>query len=108
MQYATTARCPACDSVFYGCDRNEDGSPYFETTRCAAPGCEVRLCGSTCQELSFACDACGHRFCLSHLFLIPDGTDRPLKCCPECAACCKETIAPLPIRPERTEYKEVA
>ena len=23
MQYAaTTAHCPACDSVFYGCDRN--------------------------------------------------------------------------------------
>ena len=87
MQYAaTTAHCPVCDSVFYGCDQDEDGYPYFETTRCADPTCEVRLCGATCQELSFQCDGCGHRFCLAHLVLIPDGTDRPLKCCAICAA----------------------
>ena len=76
MQYAaTTAHCPVCDSVFYGCDQDEDGYPYFETTRCADPTCEVRLCGATCQELSFQCDGCGHRFCDAHQIFQLD-TDR--------------------------------
>ena len=107
MQYAaTTTECRNCGSVFHHCDRDEDGRPYIETTLCNLPGCEVRLCGATCQELSFECDSCASRFCNAHLVLIPDGTDRPLNCCPACAGEV-ERIAPVPIRPER-KYKEVA
>ena len=96
MQYAaTTAQCPACNSVFYGCDRDEDGRPSFESLPCADAGCEVYLCHGICQELSFSCDGCGRRFCLSHLILIPDGADRPLKCCAICAAGVE--LAPVPI-----------
>ena len=102
-----TATCPNCDTLFTHVDRNEDGSPYFETTRCTSPGCEVYLCQAGCEELSFACDSCNHRFCLAHLVLIPDGTPRPLKCCAACAGEV-ERIAPVPIRPERIEYREVA
>lgn len=106
-----TATCTHCDTTFPHVDCNEDGSPYIEAIRCASPGCEVYLCGATCQELSFACDACGLRFCLSHLILIPDGTDRPLRCCPACATCCKPEIAPQPVpirSAPRVKYLEVA
>ena len=61
-----TATCPNCDTLFTHVDRNEDGSPYIETTRCAAPGCEVRLCHATCLELSFQCDGCRGFFCEHH------------------------------------------
>jgi hypothetical protein len=67
MEYAaSTAECPACNSVFRGCDRNEDGSPYIEATRCAHPGCEVYLCRAGCEHLSFTCEGCARRFCAEH------------------------------------------
>lgn len=103
MYAARSARCPHCQTVFHGVDANEDGSPYLEATKCATPTCDVYLCGATCQELSFSCDGCGRRHCNEHLILVPDGTDKPLKCCAVCARECR--IEPVPIRPV---YQEVA
>jgi hypothetical protein len=61
-----TATCTHCESTFHNVDRNEDGSPAIESTRCAHPGCEVDLCHAGCEHLSFTCDACGRRFCSDH------------------------------------------
>jgi hypothetical protein len=81
MQYAaSTAECPACNSVFYGLDRNEDGSPFIETRRCAHPGCEVYLCRDGCEHLSFFCEGCRSRFCGEHKVTL-DG----LELCADCA-----------------------
>jgi hypothetical protein len=81
MQYAaSTAECPACNSVFYGLDRNEDGSPFIETRRCAHPGCEVYLCRAGCEHLSFFCEGCRSRFCGEHKVTL-DG----LELCADCA-----------------------
>ncbi len=60
-----TTRCANCGSRFANCDRDEDGYPYIEATRCQHPGCETWLCRAGCTELSFTC-ACGQRFCESH------------------------------------------
>jgi hypothetical protein len=74
MQYAaSTTECPTCNSVFRGSDRNEDGSPYIESTRCAHPGCGIYLCGAGCQELSSRCDGCRQRFCTEHMLFTIDG-----------------------------------
>jgi hypothetical protein len=75
-----TATCPSCDTTFLGVDRNEDGSPYLETTRCAHPGCEVYLCGAGCEHLSFFCEGCRSRFCGEHKVTL-DG----LELCADCA-----------------------
>jgi hypothetical protein len=75
-----TATCTHCESTFRNVDRNEDGSPAIETTRCAHPGCEVYLCHAGCQHLSFTCDACGRRFCSEHKIVLDE-----LSYCPECA-----------------------
>jgi hypothetical protein len=61
-----TATCTHCESVFRNVDRNEDGSPAIESTRCAHPGCEVYLCRAGCEHLTFTCGACGRRFCSEH------------------------------------------
>jgi hypothetical protein len=61
-----TATCTYCDSTFHGVDRNEDGSPAIETTRCAHPGCAVYLCQAGCEHLSFFCEGCRSRFCGEH------------------------------------------
>lgn len=61
-----TATCTNCETTFRHVDRNEDGSPYIEATRCAHPGCEIYLCKAGCEHLSFACDGCGLRFCEAH------------------------------------------
>jgi hypothetical protein len=83
-----TATCSQCNSAFRNVDRNEDGSPAIENTRCAHPDCEVYLCTGGCEHLSFACDACGQRFCDAHLVQVPDGEEnRPLQCCSTCAEC---------------------
>ena len=80
MQYAApAAECPACHSVFYGSDRNEDGSPAIETNRCAHPGCSVHLCPTGCEHLSFACAACHRRFCAKHQVTL-DGVAYCLGC----------------------------
>src|SRR5258706_10309679 len=58
-----TATCPLCESTFGNVDRNEDGSPAIEITRCAHPGCAVYLCRAGCEHLSFQCEGCRKRFC---------------------------------------------
>jgi hypothetical protein len=75
-----TATCTNCDSTFRGVDRNEDGSSYIETTRCAHPGCEVYLCRAGCEHLSFFCEGCRARFCGEHKLTL-DG----IELCAECA-----------------------
>src|SRR4051812_9664165 len=60
------ATCTTCSTTFRHVDRDEDGSPYIETTRCAHPGCEVYLCKAGCEHLSFTCDACDKRVCQAH------------------------------------------
>jgi hypothetical protein len=75
-----TATCSNCCNTFRGVDRNEDGSPYIETTRCAHPGCEVYLCHADCEHLSFFCEGCRSRFCGEHKVTL-DG----LELCADCA-----------------------
>jgi hypothetical protein len=65
-----TATCTHCDSTFRNVDRNEDGSPAIETTRCAHPTCQTWLCHAGCEHLSFACEGCTKRFCNSHKFTV--------------------------------------
>jgi hypothetical protein len=91
-----TANCTNCDSTFRGADRNEDGSPYLETTPCPHPGCEVCLCQAGCEHLSFNCDACGQRFCAEHKVVF-DALRYCLGCaveaveCPEPECQCSQT-----------------
>jgi hypothetical protein len=54
------------------------------------------LC-SCCDQ--FHCDGCGQLFCADHLVSVPDGTDRPLHCCPACAAECEVLALPPRIPP---------
>jgi hypothetical protein len=60
------ATCTTCLTTFRNVDRDEDGAPYIETTRCTHPGCETRLCKAGCEHLSFKCDSCNHLVCESH------------------------------------------
>lgn len=74
------ATCQHCDSTFRDVDRNEDGSPAIESTKCAHPDCQVYLCGAFCQQLSMLCDACGQRFCLAHGDIVFDGAQYCAPC----------------------------
>ena len=74
-----TATCTNCDSTFRNVDRNEDGSPAIEATRCAHPACETYLCKAGCEHLSFDCEGCGKRFCADHK-LTMDGLSYCLAC----------------------------
>jgi hypothetical protein len=65
-------------------DRNEDGSPAIENTRCGHPGCEVYLCHAGCEHLSFTCGACGHRFCSDHKIVFDELS--------YCLACAVEAV----------------
>jgi hypothetical protein len=95
-----TATCTYCDSTFHGVDRNEDGSPAIETTRCAQPGCAVYLCRAGCEHLSFFCEGCRSRFCAEHKISL-DGTELCVGCAmgmvedqePECE--CSQSDADL-------------
>ncbi len=60
------ATCEHCSTIHVQVDRNEDGSPAIETTRCADPDCEVELCEAGCADLSFFCTSCNFRFCNEH------------------------------------------
>jgi hypothetical protein len=79
-----TATCTHCESTFRNVDRNEDGSPAIESTRCAHPGCEVYLCNAGCEHLSFTCYACGKRFCLEHKIVLDE--------LPYCLGCAVEAV----------------
>lgn len=61
------ATCSNCKSRHEHCDRDEDGRPEIESTRCASPGCEVWLCEAGCADLSFNCDGCNDRHCNEHM-----------------------------------------
>jgi len=83
-----TAACTTCRVPIHTSGRNEDGSPYFEGSKC--PECGAFLCAAgICEHLSFRCE-CGERFCNEHAIAIPDGTERPLLLCPDCAADCDD------------------
>jgi hypothetical protein len=75
-----TATCTHCESTFRNVDRNEDGSPAIENTRCANPGCDVYLCRAGCEHFSFQCEGCHKRFCSEHKVTF-DG----FQFCPACA-----------------------
>lgn len=78
-------------------DYDEDsgiGYAILEVHPCARPTCGKLLCGA-CGF--FACDGCGLTFCADHLISVPDGTDRPLHCCPECAL--EDEGLPFPLPP---------
>jgi hypothetical protein len=79
-----TATCTNCESIFRNVDRNEDGSPVIENTRCAQTGCEVYLCRAGCEHLSFTCVACGRRFCSDHKIV--------LDALPYCLGCAVEAV----------------
>jgi hypothetical protein len=79
-----TAICTHCESIFRNVDRNEDGSPAIQSTRCAHPGCEVYLCRAGCEHLSFTCDACGRRFCSDHIVALSG--------LPYCVGCAVEAV----------------
>jgi hypothetical protein len=67
------ATCEHCQGEFYNVDRNEDGSPAIEATRCAHPDCEVYLCQAGCEHFSFMCGACARRYCEAHPIFTLDG-----------------------------------
>ena len=97
-----SASCPTCDTLFerLPVEYDEDyGYAVLEVHPCADPACDKLLC-ACCDQ--FHCDGCGHTFCADHLVSIPDGTDRPLHCCPMCALECEplELPDPIPARPE--------
>lgn len=83
-----TVTCSNCQSTFRNVDRNEDGTPYLETTRCASAGCEVHLCRGGCEHLAFYCEGCSLRFCECHSHSIEGSLF--------CAACAtEETVCAL-------------
>jgi hypothetical protein len=98
----TSATCPTCDTPFerLPVEYDEDGS------ECAA--LEVRPCAdSLCGKLLRFC--CPHFrsdafFCADHLVSVPDGTDRPLHCCPTCAAECEIEALPPVIPPASVAF----
>ena len=96
----TSASCPTCDTLFerLPVEYDEDGSgyPVLEVRPCADSECGKMLC-ACCDQ--FHCDGCGQTFCIDHLVSVPDGTDRPLRCCPACAAECEVQQLPSPIPP---------
>ena len=109
----TSATCPACNTIF---DRvpvefDEDrGYAVLELKPCAYLICSTLLC-PCCDQ--FHCDGCGETFCADHLVSIPDGTDRPLHCCPLCASETEQLELPLPLPPAPARrlvpsYKEAA
>src|SRR6185295_13034098 len=78
----------------------EGGYAVLEVHLCADSVCKKLLCGC-CDQ--FHCDGCGGTFCADHLVSVPDGTDRPLHCCPPCADECDGLLKPFtPVRETRT------
>ena len=91
----TTASCPTCDTTFtrVPVHGDEDGACVaLELKPCG--NCGALLC-PCCEQ--FQCDGCAATFCPEHLFSIPDGTLRPLRCCATCAA--EVEVIELPLAP---------
>ena len=99
MRSTASATCPNCQTLFENLplDRDEAGAyTALEITPCAI--CTAMLC-RCCEQ--FACDGCGETFCESHAIIVPDGTDKPLCCCPACASECEQYERPARIEPAR-------
>jgi hypothetical protein len=82
------ATCPSCQTDFarLPVEYDEDrGYAVLEVRPCSDATCGKLLCGC-CDQ--FHCDGCGLTFCADHLVSVPDGTENPLHCCPDCAAEC--------------------
>jgi hypothetical protein len=80
----TRVTCTECNTTFDRVPVEFDGNQGYavlEVNPCAECGAFLCACCST-----FACDGCGSTFCTSHLALVEDGTDSPLRCCTACAA----------------------
>jgi hypothetical protein len=95
----TSATCETCNTLFTDLPFEVDecgGYAVLEVTPCAA--CGVILCGCCSQ---FCCDGCSGTFCSTHKVVVPDGTTRPLRCCPTCAVECEPMELPLPKPPAR-------
>jgi hypothetical protein len=97
----TSATCRNCNTDFdrIPVEYDEDGGyAVIPVKACAQPNCSVLLC-PCCDQ--FHCDGCGDTFCADHLVSVPDGTDRPLHCCPACAEECEPMELPFePVCPE--------
>lgn len=92
-----SATCPTCETIHTNLpfERDETGGyAVLEVMQCAE--CGTLLC-ECCDQ--FDCDGCGHAHCLEHLIVVPDSTDRPLRCCNNCA--CEADPLPLPFPPAR-------
>ena len=95
----TSATCIECNTTFDHVPLEFDGNQGYavlEVNPCAECGALLCACCST-----FACDGCGATFCTSHLALVPDGTDSPLRCCTACAAEVQAHEHPAPIPAQR-------
>lgn len=94
----TSASCPTCDTRFerLPVEYDDGGYAFLEVRACADSTCGKMLC-SCCDQ--FHCDGCGQPFCTDHLVSVPDGTGRPLHCCPTCAAECEVLALPPRISP---------
>lgn len=95
----SSGSCLTCGAEFdrLPMDYDEDsgvGYAILEVHPCAQETCGKLLCGA-CDF--FACDGCGLTFCADHLISVEDGTDRPLHCCPPCAAEGEELLLPMPL-----------
>jgi hypothetical protein len=100
----TWAECPTCDTLFerLPVEYDEDGGyAFLEVRPCADSACDKMLC-ACCPQ--FHCDGCGQTFCADHLVSVPDGTDRPLHCCPACAAECEVQQLTSPDPPNSPTY----
>ena len=93
-----TATSTRGETTLRDVDRNEDGSPAIEITRCAHPGSAVDHAG--CEHLSFQCEGCRRRFCSKHQVTL-DGLPYCIACAvavvesqePECE--CRQTDVDL-------------
>ena len=92
MKSFDSATCPNCQTYFdrLPVERDENGAyVVLESRPCATCGQMLCPCCST-----FACDGCNQIHCSDHVVVVPDGTDKPLKCCATCAAECEPLELP--------------
>lgn len=95
-----SATCPNCETTFdrLPVDYDDDGIGNAVLAVYPCSICGALLCPCCGQ---FQCDACDDTFCFQHAVVIPDGTSKPLRCCPHCAAEGEIQQLPLPLPPAR-------
>jgi hypothetical protein len=93
MKHFDSATCPNCQTYFdrLPVDGDEDGNSYVVLPLTACATCGVLLC-PCCEQ--FTCEY-GQVHCAEYVILIPDGRDKPLKCCGACASRCELLELPL-------------